>query len=480
MIAATLIAYLVALLAIGLWAGRRVGDSGDFHLAGRQLGPVVASLSASASSSSVWTLLGVSGAAYGWGLPAFWLVPAVLSGFLINWCLVAPRLQQASSRDGTVTLVEFLARGCNPNAERILRAIGAALILFCFSFYVAAQFQGAGSAIATSVPGADGAGVLSEPAAIVAGALVVVVYVLLGGFWAASVTDALQGLMMLLVAVVLPAAALIAVGGITVLLDHLLAAPAGSALQQPSAFMAAVFVAGLFGIGLGYPGQPHVVNRFMAMRNGADVGRARTIALAWAAVIYTGMVILGWCGRVLLPGADDPESVLLALAVDLLPPLVSGAVAGGVLAAIMSTADSQLLVAGGAVSHDLRRRGASVTLDRLVVLAVGAAAVLLALLVPERIFVRVLFAWQVLGNAFGPLLLVLLWRGPVADGYRIAAVSCGAGFTVALSLLPDAPGDAAERLLPFTAALLIALAGNRRLNAPRPADPAYRQPADVP
>ncbi len=479
MIAATLTAYLVALLAIGLWAGRRIGDSGDFHLAGRQLGPVVASLSASASSSSVWTLLGVSGAAYAWGLPAFWLIPAVLSGFLINWSLVAPRLQRASGRDGTVTLVEFLARGCNPGAERLLRAIGAVLILFCFSFYVAAQFQGAGSAIATSLPGAAGnAGPLSEPAAIVAGALVVVVYVLLGGFWAASVTDALQGLMMMLVAVVLPVTALVAVGGPASLLNDLLAAPGAGPLNQPSVLLAAVFVAGLFGIGLGYPGQPHVVNRFMAMRDSADIGRARIIALVWAGVIYTGMVVLGWCGRVLLPAADDPESVLLELAVDLLPPLVSGAVAGGVLAAIMSTADSQLLVAGGAASHDLRRQRTSVTLDRLVLLAVGAAAVLLALLVPERIFVRVLFAWQVLGNAFGPLLLVLLWRGPVADGYRIAAMVCGAGLTMVLSLLPDAPGDAAERLLPFIAALLLALAGSRRFNAPTPSAPGYRRPAD--
>lgn len=461
MIAATLFAYLLALLGIGLWAGRRISDSGDFHLAGRRLGPVVAALSASASSSSVWTLLGVSGAAYLWGLPAFWLIPAVLSGFAINWLLVAPRLQRASRATAAVTLVEFLAHGCAPRTQRFLRVLGAALILFCFSFYVAAQFQGAGSAIAASLPVP---GVL----AIAAGAVVVVAYVLLGGFWAASVTDALQGLMMVLVAVALPTAALLAVGGPGAMLAGLGAgSAAGDLLGQPSALLGALFVAGLFGIGLGYPGQPHVVNRFMAMRDPADMRRARTIALTWAAVIYTGMVVLGWCGRLLLPDLADPESVLLRLGVDLLPPLVSGVISGGVLAAIMSTCDSQLLVAGGAVSHDLRRRPAtSVTLDRVVVLAVGAAAVGLAVLVPERIFVRVLFAWQVLGNAFGPLLLVLLWRGAVAGGYRITAMICGAGLTMVLSLLPNAPGDAAERLIPFALALTVALAGARRVTAP--------------
>lgn len=454
-VALTLAAYLVALLGIGLWSERRVGDSGDFHLAGRRLGPVVAALSASASSSSVWTLLGVSGAAYLWGLEAVWLIPAVLSGFAINWYLVAPRLQRQSREQHALTLVEFLAHDCPPDSAIGLRRLGAGLILFCFSLYVAAQFQGAGAALSAALP-------LSTVAAVSAGALVVVGYVLMGGFWAASVTDALQGLMMLFVALVLPAAALLAVGGPGQLMLGLEAAdPAGlnRLVNQPEPWLAAVFVAGLFGIGLGYPGQPHVVNRFMALGDPAHVARARRIALVWAALIYTGMVLLGWCGRLLLPGLDDHESVLLALTLDLLPAVVGGAVTGGVLAAIMSTADSQLLVASGAVSHDLTRARQSVALDRAVVLAVGAAAVVLALLVPETIFARVLFAWQVLGNAFGPLLLVLLWRGHVRAGYRLAAMASGAALTVALSFTPDAPGDAAERLIPFALALVLAWAG---------------------
>jgi len=292
--------------------------------------------------------------------------------------------------------------------------------------------------------------------------------VLLGGFWAASVTDALQGLMMLLVALILPTAAVAAAGGPAELLSALSADVAVSPVEQPTALLSAVFVAGLFGIGLGYPGQPHVVNRFMALGSATAIARGRRIALAWAAVIYTGMIVLGWCGRVLLPGLADHESVLLALGAELLPAEVGGVIAGGVLAAIMSTSDSQLLVASGAVSHDLQhpgrrdRGGPSVAVDRAVVIGVGAVAVALALLVPESIFARVLFAWQVLGNAFGPLLLVLLWRGPVAPALRLAAMASGAALTVVLSFTPDAPGDAAERLLPFFAALALALAGVQR------------------
>ncbi|MGH9379510.1 MAG: sodium/proline symporter [Thermoanaerobaculia bacterium] len=461
-IAATLVAYLAVLLGVGVWAQRRVGDTADFHLGGRRLGPVVAALSASASSSSAWTLLGVSGAAYAWGLQAVWLVPAVISGFAINWYLVAPRLQSMSREGNALTLVQFLTRGTDARTAWRMRVLGAAVILFCFVFYIAAQFQAAGAAISTALP-------VSPATAMIAGAVVVVVYVFLGGFWAASVTDAVQGLMMLFVALVLPVVALMAVGGPAALWEGLAALGEPSLLRvvdQPGLLLTLVFVAGLFGIGLGYPGQPHVVNRFMAMRSGDEVGFARRLALTWAVMIYVGMVILGWSGRVLLPELADPESALTELTVGLLPAVLGGLVTGGVLAAIMSTVDSQLLVAGSAVSHDLRRGRDSVALDRAVVLVLGVGAVILALYFPSTIFRRVLFAWQVLGNAFGPLLLVLLWRGRVAAPFRLAAMLTGAVATVLLSVLPDAPGDAVERLAPFFVALAIALAGTReRLRA---------------
>lgn len=455
MLTATMMFYLVALLAIGIWAQRRTASASDFHLAGRRMGPIVAALSASASSSSAWTLLGVSGAAYTWGLQAMWLVPAVISGFAINWIFIAPRLQPASHANNALTLVEFLGSGMPERSQRVLRMFGAGIILFCFTFYIASQFQAAGTAIEAAMP-------VSSTAAIISGAVIVVGYVFLGGFWAASVTDALQGLMMLFVALVLPAFALLAVGGPAAIHAGLAALDDPSLLavvDQPDLPLAVVFVAGLFGIGLGYPGQPHVVNRFMALERPESIRFARAVALVWAVVIYVGMVVLGWSARVILPELADGESALLLLSAELLPAALGGIIAGGVLAAIMSTSDSQLLVAGSAVSHDLRRGNLSLLADRLVIVLIGVAAVVLALFSPATIFERVLFAWQGLGNAFGPLLIVLLAAGTVKPAFRLAAMITGFGLTVALSLTANAPGDAAERLIPFFIALAIAWAG---------------------
>jgi len=457
----TLVIYQLLMLAIGWWASRRNQDSQDFYLGGRRLGGLVAALSASASSSSAWSLLGVSGAAFAWGLPAIWLIPATISGFLINWYLIAPRLSAQSRSSGALTLTEFLAGPRGDPARSGVMRIGAGVILFSFTFYVAAQFQAAGSTFA-SVLG------MSQHAAIVLGAAVVLVYVWLGGFWAASVTDTVQGLLMALSALLLPLLALVAVGGPGELVTVLGGRDPGAPLDwtgQASAPAALGFVLGLFGIGLGYPGQPHVVNRFMAVRDAGALRRGRRIAIAWAVVIYCGMVLLGWCGRLLAAELGNGEQLLFTLATMLLPPLAAGVVVSAILSAIMSTADSQLLVAASSVSHDLRDGAdagkAGLARARWVVLAVGALAVVLAIGFPESIFSRVLFAWQALAAAFGPLLVVTLWRGPVDPPWRIAALSTGFLLTVALSWTVDSPGDWAERLLPLLAALVLSLLGSR-------------------
>jgi len=456
----TLIAYQFLMLGIGWWASRRNSDSEDYYLGGRNLGAAVAALSASASSSSAWSLLGVSGAAFAWGLPAVWLIPSTLGGFLINWFLIAPRLSRQSRESGALTLTEFIAGPPGDPARRTVMRLGAGVILFSFTFYIAAQFQAAGTTF-SSVLG------IGQSTAIMVGAAVVLVYVWLGGFWAASVTDSVQGLLMAFSALLLPLLALNAVGGPGELIGSLVA-EAGSGYSlwtNQASFPAAVgFVIGLFGIGLGYPGQPHVVNRFMAIESEKAIVHGRRIAITWAVIIYSGMVLLGWCGRILVADLGDGEQLLFVMATLLLPALLAGVMVSAILSAIMSTADSQLLVAASSVSHDLaaghRDKRGSLSRARWVVLLIGVVAIGLAILFPDRIFSRVLFAWQALAAAFGPLLVVILWRGPVRPAWRIAALSSGFLLTVILSWTVESPGDWVERLVPLTLALILAWLGS--------------------
>ncbi len=459
----TLIAYKVVLVMIGFWASRRTHDNADFFLGGRRLGPLVAAISASASSSSAWTLLGVSGAAFAMGLPALWLFPATVSGFLINWFFIAPRLMRQSRADQSVTVTDVISGSrASPLYPLIVRT-ASLIILFSFIFYIAAQFQAAGDAFASTFG-------MPIEAAVLTGALIILVYTLLGGFWAVSVTDTLQGLLMALTAVVLPVIALIAAGGFTALGSGLLLVSMPHELNATGIHVGIAgfgFVLGTLGIGLGYPGQPHVINRFMALRDEQALRRARLIAVAWASIVYAGMLLLGLCARVLtLEAGSSGEQVLYAAANTLLPPVLAGIMIAAVLSAIMSTADSQLLVAASAVSHDLGRlRHANtprVAMSRWVVAGVCTLAVLLAIYAPDRIFTRVLFAWHAVGSAFGPLVLMKVLGREVDSRAILACLVTGFGLTVVLHAQPNAPGDVTERLLPLVLGLLIAWAGSRR------------------
>jgi sodium/proline symporter len=222
------------------------------------------------------------------------------------------------------------------------------------------------------------------------------------------------------------------------------------------------FVLGTLGIGLGYPGQPHVVNRFMALRDDRALAQARVIAIGWAVVIYAGMLLLGLSARVLYGTLLEGEQVLFEVANRLFAPVVAGVMIAAVLSAIMSTADSQLLVAASSVSHDLPRvRSRGIGMSRLVVFAVCGLAVVIALLLPESIFSRVLFAWHALGAAFGPALVVRLAGRDIQPRAVFAAMLTGFAGTVILYWLPGTPGDWAERLVPLAASLIICLAGSR-------------------
>lgn len=414
----TLVVYKLVLITIGLLAQRRNRDAEDFFLGGRGLGPVVAAISASASSSSAWTLLGASGFAWANGLSALWLFPACVGGFLINWYLIAPRLRRHPDAARAVTVTDFLLAGPRVNGAPLLRALASLIVVVTFTVYVAAQMKAAGGAFERVLE-------YDFRTSVLIGAAVVLAYTLLGGFWAVSLTDTLQGLMMAFTAVLLPAVVLFQVGwtGLSEGLAHPPTEAWGSLFgswEGPAAFG---FAMGLLGIGLGYPGQPHVVNRFLALDEGeAALKRARAVAIGWALIVYVGMITLGLAGRVLfdtLPGGTE-ENLLFHAAETQLSPILAGVMIAAVLSAVMSTADSQLLVAASSLSHDLglgrRDPKRALLLSRLAIVVVLVLATGLALAKDSKIFDRVIFAWSAIGASFGPLLVARIFGrepGPV-------------------------------------------------------------------
>ncbi len=451
----TLVIYKIVLILIGLWANKRTKSTSDYFLGGRKLGPWVAALSASASSSSAWTLLGVSGAAYLWGLPAIWLFPATLSGFMINWFYIAPRLSVHGAKVGAITLTDVLATDDNGFSIKELRWLASVIILFCFVFYIASQFDAAGQSFQSTFG-------MDKNISIILGAGIILIYTLLGGFWAVSVSDTLQGIMMALSAIILPIVAVSQAG-----LGNIVASFSNQSIFSSPSGMGGIvalgFIFGTLGIGIGYPGQPHVVNRFMAIEPGEKVRQGRMIAIGWALIIYPGMIILGWAGRILMDIAGH-EQILIVMGNQLLPPVLAGIILAAVLSAIMSTADSQLLVAASSVSHDLKSSGEEFSLNqtRIVVAVICVIAVFMAIFVDKSIYSRVLFAFSAMGAAFGPLLIGRM-QGGVPKINAISAMAVGFFGTLLFYYSDMKPeGNPLERLIPFSLAFVIVQMGRKK------------------
>ncbi len=471
-----ILGYCAAMLAIGVWARARTHDTEDFFLGGRRLGAWVAALSQGATQSSAWTLIGVSGAAYAWGLSAVWIWVSVVAGYAVNWLVVAPRLRRLSAEHGSVTLVGQLTAGHDAATARLVRRSASLVIVVSFLFYVAAQFQAAGSAFSLALG-------LDFRLCVLAGAALIVAYTMLGGFWAASVTDFAQGALMLLVAVVLPVAAVVAAGGVGAIGAALAAGPgaAGGAFGGREGLAALAFVAGTLGIGLAAPGQPHVVNHFMAARDATAIRQGGVIAIAWIAVVLAGMLVVGWSGRLIAAPPARAEDVLFAAAAAWLPAVVGGLVTVAVMSAIMSTVDSQLITATSSITVDwggTREAHARRLLRSRVALVVfSAAAAAVAIFAPEAIYTRVLFAWNALGAAFGPLVLLAVCGRRTGGRAALAGLWTGFLLTILFYLLPDAEGDVLERVLPFFVALgLVLLVGRVDRGADRAHDPGSRAP----
>jgi len=445
----TLIIYKVILIAIGMWASKRTSDSDDFFLGGRGLGPVVAALSYSSSAASAWVLLGLTGIAYTFGLSTIWVALGSITSMFVVWFWLAPRLMKFSLENDHITLTEVIAHQTNGSTRKVIIWVSTFIIVASFVMYVAAQFQGAGNTFASTFE-------LSMPGSIALGAFIIMIYTLLGGFWAVSVTDALQGSLMAIAAVVMPVAAYIAVGGLNGLLEGLALVSTESQLSLTAGnvglFAVGIVVGGL-AIGIGTYGQPHLMARIMALRDDKAMRQARSITIVWYLIVFLGMWFVGLSGHVLHAGLENSEQIFFVMLDGLFPPVISAIFLAAVLSAIMSTADSQLLSAAASIANDLGLGGENskrvLLISRLTIVALVIASVVVAIYLPEKIFSRVLFAWMALGAAFGPVLFARLAGLHIKPEGVLISILLGFALTVILSFAPNAPGDIAERLIPF-------------------------------
>lgn len=456
----TLILYKVLLIGIGVWASRRVDDEGDFFLAGQGLGAWTAGLSYAASTSSAWVLLGFTGVIFTQGLVGLWLLPGIFGGYVMTWLVIGPRLNAQTRERGYLTVIDWLIEGTGDWSRRI-GLMAAAMILFCFIFYISSQFQAAGNAL-TEVFGIDPA------EAIILGAVIILIYCLMGGFLAASITDALQAGVMVAACIIVPIAAVVAAGGFGSMMTTLQADVPASffSLTGDSAGLAGIGLAmGLLGTGLGALGQPQLLNRIMAVRSQAERRRAALITIGWGALIYSGLVSLALAGRAMAIDTGG-ESLFFAAARTFLPAALAGVIIAAVLSAVMSTVDSLLLAAASAVSHDSGVQWPShkraLLMGRLAMVGVAVVAVFVTLFAPKEIFTRTLFSWVALGAAFGPTLLVRCFDWRVRGGAVMLAVLCGFSVAVIAYNIPGPIAELAEKWGSWIVGLVILWAGREK------------------
>ena len=466
----TFLLYICAMLAIGWIAFRRTGNLSDYILGGRKLGSWVTALSAGASDMSGWLLLGLPGYAYVAGFEAGWIALGLLIGTYLNWRIMARRLRCYTEVAGnSLTIPDFLEQRFRDSGH-LLRMIAAFFILLFFLFYTSSGLV-AGAKLFNAV--------FDWPYhwAIIAGAAAILVYTFIGGFMAVSWTDLLQGLLMALALIVVPVVAITSIGGWGETLSALdsvnpaLVNPLTANNGEP---LGVIAILSLLGWGLGYFGQPHILARFKAIRQISAIDDARRIAMTWVTISMLGALAVGIVGVVYLKqplSGTDTEKVFIILVNTLFHPAVAGVLLAAILAAIMSTADSQLLVSASVLTEDFYRAMLRPAASQRELLWVGRSAVLLIALVAvalawdpgRKVLDLVAYAWAGFGAAFGPtLILALFWSGMTRTG-ALAGMLTG-GFTVIIwkqltgglfDLYEIVPGF----MLSFIAVVVVSLAG---------------------
>ncbi len=442
-----IIAYLIVIIDIGIiYSKKSSGNINDFYLGGRKLHPLVAAMSAEASDMSGWLLMGLPGLAYACGIAeAGWTAIGLAVGTYLNWLFVAKRLRCYTQVAGnSITLPDYFSRRYH-DQKNILMFIAALVIIIFFVPYVASGFSTCGKLFNAFVG-------LDYFTGVVIGAFIIILYTVLGGFLAVCTTDLVQSIVMTIAILVVLFFGLSMVGGLGQTIDYANELPGYLNLFQ--GYDSANNSAGTYGWlaivstmawGLGYFGMPQILLRFMGINSPSQVKISRRVASIWviialAVATFIGVIGYGMVQNGVIEALQDPEQIIVVIAnligsYGVFPALIAGVILAGIMAASMSTADSQLLAASSSVSENIFRGTFKINLSergtiltaRFVVIVIALIAMFIARDPSSSIFEIVSFAWAGFGAAFGPVVLFsLFWKRSNAWGALAGMVSGGA------------------------------------------------------
>lgn len=459
----TFVGYLILILLIGVFSSRFSSkDISSYFIGGRKMGRLIVAMSAVVSGRSAWLLLGFTGMAYSMGLSALWAAVGYIFVEFLLFFFYAVRLRRFSEKFDCITVPDFFTLRFSDSKGYLRLAVVLIILIFMVS-YVSAQFVAGGKAMATSFN-------IDYTWGLIATTLIILVYVVLGGFLAVSLNDTIQAFIIMVALVIVPVKSIIDFGGLTQFFSMLREIDSGNFID-PLALSAGAMI-GFLGIGLGSPGNPHIISRYMSIKDPKHLSSVAAIGTFANIVMAVGALFIGLIGRLYFPDVaslpdSDTENLYPVLAYGHLNPVAFGLVIASIFAAIVSTADSQLLVAASSVVRDvyekwwMREKKVSqkklVFYSRMVVSIVVVIALLMGLVAGELVFWLVLFAWAGLGAAFGPTsILALYWKRTTHAGV-IAGIITGAVTVIIWNQVPYLKDLIYELVPAFSLSLIVTI-----------------------
>lgn len=465
----TLLAIAALSLSLSAWAARRTHNAADFSIANRRLGAWLTALGYSANVVSGWLLLLLCAAAFSSGFAAVWLWLGVVFGAAIVTLYIAPRLRTASTGQGAFTVLQVLSAEAGDRLQPLV--VRSALFIVAISLLTQI---GAALHLASSVLTSDLG--FARASSVVLAVAVIGVGVFAGGVRSAAAHETAQTALYVVIAVLLPAGAVIGLGGWEQV--EIALGAVDPAWRDPfadkHAVVAFAFAAGGVGFGLAVCGQPQALNRFTAIRDAAALTRARWLALLAVAALSGVAMIGGGAANLLYGGLEHPEFALFELANRLLPPWLSAVFVAALIAVVLASIAGPMLALSASLVIDMRRGGVNASFGwmKAATVLVAIGAIVVGLYSSDALLDHVLFAFTTLGAVLGPLVLVRSSGKRIRPGSMLGAMWSGFALSVIFHLLPDSPGDFLERVLPFVAALGVALSGGERRRNPDRADRA--------